>query len=107
MASKMPSVCLKDGLTIFRTSAVPTSACSMMTSMEVLWDPAWCSAIPLPAWLGLDLALAEACRCRDAMSSSLLATSFSSSPRLAALVFSGRRASTCTNATYANCPYNH
>ena len=72
-----------------------------MTSMDVLCAPASCCAALLEAllcWPGLDRELADTWRCREATNSSLLASSFSSSSKLAALVFKGRRASTCRTA---------
>ena len=64
--------------------------------MEVLCD-AGGAIWSAPAGLappGLLRALAEARRCREAMSSSLLASSLSRAPRLAAFALNGRRAST-------------
>ena len=69
--------------------------------MDVLCAPASCCTATLEAllcWPGLDRELAETWRCREAMRPSLLASSFSSSSKLAALVFNGRRASTCRTA---------
>ncbi len=65
--------------------------------MDVLFAPAPCCAAwlePLLCWPGLERELADTWRWREAMRLSLLASSFSSSSRLAALVFKGRRAST-------------
>lgn len=69
-----------------------------MTSMDVLCAPASCCAATLEALLccpGLEREVAVTWRWREAMRPSLLASSFSSSSKLAALVFKGRRASTC------------